>query len=45
MLNIGNGYLGYLPSRELYERNICSVWQTPFARGGLEELIEAATRF
>jgi hypothetical protein len=32
----------YLSPRDLYERNIYSVWQTPFASGGLEQLIEAA---
>jgi len=42
VLNIGNGHLGYLPPRECYGHNLYTVWQTPFASGGLECLIEAA---
>jgi hypothetical protein len=41
-LNIGNGSLGYLPPRPLYDHNIYQVWQTPFARGTLEQVIDAA---
>lgn len=43
VLNIANGHLGYLPPAPLYDRNVYTVWQTPFARGGLERLVEAAT--
>lgn len=39
--NLSNGGLGYLPTVECYDRDLYSVWQTPFARGGLEKLIEA----
>ncbi len=39
--NLSNGGLGYLPTSDCYDRDIYSVWQTPFARGGLEKLIEA----
>ena len=39
--NLSNGGLGYLPPKECYDRNLYTVWQTPFARGGLEKLIEA----
>jgi len=42
VLNIGNGSLGYLPPTALYDRNIYSVWQTPYARGGLEKLTASA---
>lgn len=42
VLNIGNGHLGYLPPRDCYGRNLYAVWQTPFAAGGLECLMEAA---
>lgn len=42
VLNIGNGHLGYLPPRECYGHDLYTVWQTPFASGGLECLIEAA---
>ncbi|MDC0273723.1 MAG: alkaline ceramidase [Planctomycetaceae bacterium] len=39
-LNLMNGSIGYLPPAELYDRNLYQVWQTPFARGGLERLLE-----
>ncbi len=42
VLNIGNGHLGYLPPNDRYRHNLYTVWQTPFAGGGLERLIEAA---
>lgn len=48
VMNIVNGYAGYLPPRELYGKNMYAVWQTPFAVGGLEQLtataIEAAKK-
>lgn len=43
VLNIANGSLGYLPPRPLYDHNIYTVWQTPFARGSLEALTETAS--
>jgi hypothetical protein len=42
VMNVVNGWYGYLPPRDLYAKNIYSVWQTPFAAGGLESLISAA---
>ncbi len=44
-VNIANGYLGYLPPKDLYGKDIYAVWQTPFEKGGLELLIaEVITR-
>ncbi len=40
VLNVTNGYAGYLPPRSHYDRNQYSVWQTPFAPGSLEQLTE-----
>jgi hypothetical protein len=42
VMNVVNGWRGYLPPEELYDRDIYQVWQTPFARGGLERTIAAA---
>lgn len=42
VLNITNGYAGYLPPRDHYTRHQYSVWVTPFAAGSLEKLTEAA---
>lgn len=42
VMNIVNGYAGYLPPRELYVKNMYAVWQTPFAEGALEQLTETA---
>jgi hypothetical protein len=44
VMNIVNGSVGYLPPRELYGKNLYPVWQTPFAAGSLELLIEAAIK-
>jgi len=41
VLNLSNGNQGYLPPAQLYEKNIYTVWQTPFAKGSLEALISA----
>ncbi|EEI93047.1 hypothetical protein HMPREF0765_1345 [Sphingobacterium spiritivorum ATCC 33300] len=38
-INIANGYVGYLPPAELYGLDIYAVWQTPYAKGSLEILI------
>ena len=38
-LNLINGTTGYLTPEELYDLDLYQVWQTPFARGGLEKLI------
>ena len=40
-LNLVNGSIGYLPPAEMYELDVYQVWQTPFARGSLELVIEA----
>lgn len=42
-MNLINGTIGYLPPAELYELDIYQVWQTPFAQGSLERLIDAIT--
>ena len=42
VMNVVNGWMGYLPPRQLYRRNIYPVWQTPFAPGALELLTEMA---
>ncbi len=41
-LNLINGSVGYLPTAAAYEADIYQVWQTPFARGCLEQLEAAA---
>lgn len=38
VINIVNGYAGYLPPAGHYQRDSYAVWQTPFAEGGLELL-------
>jgi hypothetical protein len=40
VLNIANGYFGYLPPHDHYSRDQYSVWQTPFSVGALEVLTE-----
>jgi len=40
-VNIANGYLGYLPPADLYEKEMYAVWQTPFEKGSLELLTTA----
>ena len=42
VMNLVNGATGYLPPAELYDEDLYAVWQTPFARGGMERTIEAA---
>lgn len=39
-INIANGYVGYLAPKELYNKDIYAVWQSPYASGSLEILIE-----
>ena len=41
-MNLVNGSAGYLSPAELYDTDIYQVWQSPYERGGLERLIEAA---
>ena len=42
VMNLVNGGVGYLPPRELYDKDIYQEWQTPFAAGSLELLIKSA---
>lgn len=39
VMNVANGWCGYLPPSDFYGNDAYSVWQTPFAAGALEELI------
>lgn len=43
VMNVVNGHIGYLPNKEMYDKDIYAVWQTPFAAGSLEKLIDTAT--
>jgi hypothetical protein len=38
--NLINGSIGYLPPADLYDAEVYAVWQTPFARGSLEHVLE-----
>lgn len=40
VMNLTNGSCGYLPPAPLYELDIYQVWQTPYARGCAEILLE-----
>jgi hypothetical protein len=42
VMNLVNGSAGYLPPREMYDRDAYQVWQSPFAAGALETLTDAA---
>lgn len=42
VINVANGWFGYLPPRELYDKEIPTVHQTPFAKGSLEFLIHGS---
>ena len=42
-MNLVNGSIGYLPPADLYDTEVYPVWQTPFARGGLERMIDTMT--
>src|SRR5690606_36699540 len=39
-INIANGYLGYLAPKDLYDKEVYAVWQSPYDKGSLEILIE-----
>lgn len=43
VVNIANGYIGYLPPADEYDRDMYAVTQTPFAKGSLELLTKKAT--
>lgn len=38
IINMANGYIGYLPPKHLYKLDMYPVWQTPFQEGSLEIL-------
>ena len=42
VMNVANGWYGYLPPRELYDKSVPAVQQTPFAKGALEFLIHGS---
>jgi hypothetical protein len=43
VLGVANGVsTGYLPPAELYDRDLYQVWQSPYAAGSLERLVDAA---
>ena len=42
-MNLVNGSGGYLAPRGRYTDDIYQVWQSPFAAGSLELLLDAAT--
>lgn len=44
VMNLVNGSAGYLPPAYLYHKNIYQVWQSPFAVGSLEQLINTALK-
>jgi hypothetical protein len=43
-MNLINGSIGYLPPAPSYDEDLYQVWQTPFDRGGLETLMNAAEK-
>jgi hypothetical protein len=43
VMNVVNGHFGYLPPGTLFERDGYAVWQSPFAAGCLEQLIESCS--
>jgi hypothetical protein len=42
VMNVVNGWGGYLPPADFYDRDLYAVWQTPLAAGCLEKVIGAA---
>ena len=44
VVNIANGYIGYLPPTDDYDKDMYAVTQTPFAKGSLERLINKAAQ-
>ena len=43
-MNLVNGSIGYLPRAADYDRDLYAAWQTPLARGSLEQLNQAMTQ-
>lgn len=39
-LNVCNGWYGYLPEQDLYDRDQYTVWQSPFAQGTAEMVLK-----
>lgn len=39
-MNLINGTIGYLPPADMYDFDVYPAWQTPFARGSLERIID-----
>jgi hypothetical protein len=44
VMNITNGGYAYLPARGMYDRDQYQVWQTPYAAGCLEQLIDVCAQ-
>jgi len=44
VMNLVNGSMGYLAPQSLYDSDLYQVWQSPFDRGGLENLIESCRK-
>ena len=44
VINMANGHIGYLPPAQFFDHNVYTVWQTPFAKGTLERMIEQIKR-
>ena len=44
VLGVTNGTLGYLPPKEIYGTGIYQEWQSPYAPGCMETVIEAAAQ-
>ena len=42
VMNLVTGSSGYLPPRDLYDKDLYQVWQSPFQPGALEQLIDSA---
>jgi hypothetical protein len=42
VMNLVNGSCGYLPPKNFFDRDMYTVWQTPFAAGCLEATVEGA---
>lgn len=43
-MNVTNSWYGCLAASRLYDEDVYSVWQSPFAAGGLETVIVELTK-
>lgn len=43
VMNLVNGGIGYLARAELQDQDLYQVWQSPFGRGSLEQVLSSAT--